>query len=142
MHSSNLTCSPSGLVFFFFFCFFYRRMTLQRLQRRPKTSPRTTRRGSEWWSSPRARMTLLQLLVGHFGFPFFLSAYLHISTQVPLKANPTLAPFGHFYPSLKPHISKLQNTALNRWHCRSLTEESRMLSVISLKLTCNIDTRC
>ena len=90
---------------------FHRQMTLQRLQRRPKTSPRRTERGSERWSSPRARTTALQRLVGHSRFQCFC---LLIYTYFLLKAIPALAPFGHLYPSLKPHISKLQSTASNR----------------------------
>lgn len=80
--------TPPGLLL----CF-HRRMTLRWLRIRPKTSPRRTQKGSDWWSSPRARTTPLQLLVGFS----FLS---------------TLAPFGHIYPSLKLYISKLQRAEL------------------------------
>lgn len=55
--------------------------------------------------------------VATVGMPFFFSGFffcLLIYTHFPLEAIPSLAPFGHLYPSLKPHISKLQNTALNR----------------------------
>lgn len=65
------------------FLFFHRLTTLQRLLRRPKTFPRRTRRGSEWWSSPRARMIPWQPSVGQS------------SSEVPLQPFPTLAPFGN-----------------------------------------------
>lgn len=85
-----LTQYWSGVFFFFSL---HRQMTLRRLQRKPKTSPRTTQRGSEWWSSPRARTTLLQLLVGHFYFPIFVRlsyTYFHLSTT---RSHPNFGPF-------------------------------------------------
>ena len=89
MHLFNLTYS---------LCF-YRQMTSQRLQKRPKTSPRKTRRGSEWWCSPRARTTLLQLLVGNllfFRFCLPVFTYFNWSTT---QSHPNFGPFWTSLPS-------------------------------------------
>lgn len=59
-------------------CCLHRRTTSARSQGRLKTSRRKTQRGSEWWSSPRARMTPWQPLVGPlfaFRFVLFLFPY-------------------------------------------------------------------
>lgn len=101
--------SPSGLVCFFFF--FYRLMTSQRLRTRPKIYPRRIPKGSEWWSSRRARRTRSQLLVGHLCFCLLVCTHFHLSTS----QSQLLGPFGRLYPQLKPHISDLQNAASNRW---------------------------
>ena len=90
---------------------FRRQRTLQSLQRRLKTSPRRTQSGREWWSSPRARMTQLQLSVGLSFSAFCLLICTAIQSE---STSLLLAPFGHLYPSLKPHISKLHDIALNR----------------------------
>lgn len=67
-------------VFPFTLLCLHRRTTSARLPGRLKTSRRTMHRGSEWWSSPRARMTLWQPLVSLFFFflPLCLVLFLFL----------------------------------------------------------------
>lgn len=90
----------------FFCCCFCRQMTSQRLLIRLKTFPRKTQRGSDWWSSPRARMIPWQPSVGQ-------------SSLLKYHFNGSSVNFGPFWKCLaftspSYSISELLTTALNR----------------------------
>lgn len=105
MHSFNLTYSPGGLVFL-------QTDDIAEIAKKAQNLPKE--------NLNRQRVVVFTQgkddTVATVGRPFsiFVRLSAQIFTWVPLETIPTLAPLGHLYPLLKPHISQLQNTALNR----------------------------